>query len=42
VGRLTEIKGKKAMVQIGNLPFTVTIDEWVTVEERPIERKKKK
>ncbi len=35
VGRLTEIKGKKAVVQIGNMPFTINLDEWVTVMQKP-------
>ncbi len=35
VGRVTSLKGKKAIVQIGNLPFTVNIEEWVTVMEKP-------
>ena len=41
VGRLAEIKGKKAVVKIGQMPFTVTLGEWVTVEEKKETRKKK-
>jgi DNA mismatch repair protein MutS2 len=41
VGRLSEIKGKKAVVKIGQMPFTVTLSEWVTVEEKKEARKKK-
>src|SRR5207244_558649 len=31
VGLLTELRDKKAIVKIGNMPFTVNIDEWVVV-----------
>lgn len=41
VGRLAEIKGKKAIIRIGQMPFTVTLSEWVTVEEKKEGRKKK-
>jgi DNA mismatch repair protein MutS2 len=41
VGRLTEIKGKKAVVKIGQMPFTVTLNEWVTVEEKKEPKKRK-
>ncbi|WP_118951474.1 endonuclease MutS2 [Taibaiella helva] len=41
VGRLTEIKGKKAVVRIGQMPFTINLAEWVTVEEKRETRKKK-
>ncbi len=34
IGTLTELKDKKAIVKIGNLPFTVAIDEWVAVKKR--------
>jgi DNA mismatch repair protein MutS2 len=36
VGTITELRDKRAIVKIGNMPFTVNIDEWVVV------RKKKK
>lgn len=41
VGRLTEIRGKKAVVRIGQMPFTINLEEWVTVEEKKEPRKKK-
>jgi len=41
VGRITEIKDKKAIIKIGNMPFTVQLEEWVTVEARPEPLKKK-
>lgn len=42
IGRLMEIKGKKAIVRIGHMPFTVTLEEWITVEaKKPQPRKKK-
>lgn len=41
VGRIAEIKGKKAVVKIGQMPFTVSIAEWVTVEEKKEPKKKK-
>ncbi|MFT4061861.1 MAG: DNA mismatch repair protein MutS [Edaphocola sp.] len=41
VGRLAEIKGKKAIVKIGQMPFTVTLGDWVTVEERKEPKKKR-
>lgn len=41
VGRLTEIKGKKAIVRIGQMPFNITLEDWVTVEEK-VEHKRKK
>jgi len=34
IGRVTEINDKKAIVKIGNLPFTVSLKEWVVVELR--------
>ncbi len=36
VGTLTTLKEKKATVQIGNLPFTVNIDEWVVVRKKDV------
>lgn len=43
VGKLTEIRGKKAIVTIGQMPFNVTLDEWVVVKkkEQPQGKKKK-
>jgi len=41
VGRLVEVKGKKAVVRIGHMPFTVMLEEWITVEERKEPKKKK-
>jgi DNA mismatch repair protein MutS2 len=42
IGRLVEVKGKKAIVRIGHMPFTITMDEWITVEaKKPQPRKKK-
>jgi len=40
VGRVTEIKGKKAVVKIGQMPFTVSLDEWIIVEAKKETRKK--
>ena len=34
VGTLSEIKEKKAIVKIGNLPFTIDLKEWVVVKKR--------
>lgn len=34
VGLLTEIRDKKGIVKIGKLPFTVNLDEWVTVRKK--------
>lgn len=42
VGRLVEIKGKKAVVKIGQMPFTVTLEEWITVEEKKVVKGKSK
>ncbi|MNY01011.1 recombination and DNA strand exchange inhibitor protein [compost metagenome] len=42
IGRLLEVKGKKAILRIGHMPFTITLDEWITVEaKKPQPRKKK-
>jgi len=38
VGTLTELSSKRAIVKIGNMPFTVNIDEWVVV----VKKKEKK
>lgn len=42
VGRIAEIKGKKAVVKIGQMPFTVTLNEWITVQAREEKKKKQK
>ncbi len=34
VGTLSELRDKRAIVKIGNLPFNVNIDEWVAVRKR--------
>ncbi len=41
VGRLVEIKGKKGVVKIGQMPFTVTLEEWITVEEKKVPKNQK-
>jgi len=40
VGTLTEIRDKRAIVKIGNLPFNVVLDEWMAVRKK--ERKELK
>ncbi len=40
VGTVTSIKDKRAVIQIGKLPFTVNIDEWVVVRKKIKETKK--
>lgn len=37
VGTLKELRDKKAIVKIGNLPFTVNIDEWIVVKKKTAE-----
>jgi DNA mismatch repair protein MutS2 len=34
VGTLTELRDKRAIVQIGKMPFHVNIDEWIVVRKR--------
>ena len=34
VGTLSELREKRAIVKIGNLPFTVNIDEWLVVRKK--------
>ncbi|NDC42037.1 MAG: hypothetical protein EBZ77_10890 [Chitinophagia bacterium] len=34
VGKITELRDKKAIVKIGNLPFTVELKDWVVVKKR--------
>ena len=36
VGTLTEIREKKAIVKIGNMPFTVDLSDWVVVRRKNI------
>jgi DNA mismatch repair protein MutS2 len=42
VGRVEEIRDKRAIVRIGNLPFNIILDEWVVVRHKPKEQTKKK
>ncbi len=37
VGTLTELRDKKAIVKIGNMPFTVNIDEWLVVRKKDVQ-----
>jgi len=41
VGKLIEIKGKKATVKIGQMPFTVVLEEWMKVEEKGEQQRRK-
>jgi DNA mismatch repair protein MutS2 len=34
VGKLTEVRDKRAIVQIGKLPFNVNLDEWIAVRKK--------
>lgn len=34
VGTITEIRGKKAVVRIGKMPFNVQLDDWVVVRKK--------
>ena len=36
VGTLAELRDKKAIVKIGNLPFTVNLEEWVVVRKKEV------
>lgn len=38
VGKLTEVRDKRAIVQIGNLPFNVNLDDWIAVSVRKREK----
>lgn len=42
VGNITEVRDKRAIVQIGQMPFNVNLDEWVVVrrKEKPKTAKK--
>lgn len=39
VGTLSEIRDKKAVVTIGQMPFTVTLEEWIVVQKKQRETK---
>ncbi len=39
IGRLMAIDGKKGTLKIGKLPFSIKLDEWITVEPRKKKRK---
>lgn len=41
VGKVTEIKDKKAIVTIGKMPFTVKLNEWVVVSKKEAKNNKK-
>jgi DNA mismatch repair protein MutS2 len=34
VGQLVEVRDKRAIVKIGQMPFNVNIDEWVSVRRK--------
>ena len=34
VGTLTELRDKRAIVKIGNMPFNINIDDWIVVRKR--------
>jgi len=38
VGTLTEIRDKRAIVQIGKIPFNVTLGEWIVVRKRAVKK----
>ncbi len=42
IGRIVEIDGKKAKVRIGHMPFTVKLDEWLVVEPKKPQTRKRK
>lgn len=42
VGRLIDVKGKKGIVKIGKMPFTVNVEEWVGVAAKSGEPEKAK
>jgi len=37
IGSVTELREKKAIIKIGNLPFTVNLSEWVVVRKKETE-----
>jgi len=39
VGTLSELRDKRAIVKIGNMPFNVNIDEWIVVVPRSLKGK---
>ena len=39
VGTLSELRDKKAVVKIGNMPFTVNLDEWMAVRKKEVKTK---
>jgi len=39
VGTLKELRGKKAVVQLGLMPITVELNDLIVVEEKPKEEK---
>lgn len=39
VGKLTKIADKKAVVQIGKMPFTINLKEWVVVQRKATKEK---
>ena len=41
VGVLAELRDKKAIVKIGNMPFTVSIGEWVVVRKKDLKAEDK-
>jgi DNA mismatch repair protein MutS2 len=42
VGTLEEIRDKRAIVRIGQMPFNVMLDEWVVVKRKELPKKGKK
>lgn len=42
IGRLVAIEGKKAKIRIGHMPFTVTLEEWIVVEPKQPQQRKRK
>jgi DNA mismatch repair protein MutS2 len=40
IGTVTELRDKNAVVKIGKLPFTVSLEDWVVVRKKSAERKK--
>ncbi|MBS1774196.1 MAG: DNA mismatch repair protein MutS [Bacteroidetes bacterium] len=42
VGKLTELRGKKAIVTIGHMPFNVAMEEWIVVKKKEQPKGKKK
>ena len=42
VGTLEEIRDKRAIVRIGQMPFNVKLEEWVVVRRKQVPKKEKK